>query len=224
MTRARGNESVLRNKGILQIPVDTRVLGISIVGVSPFAIRVVATGERGAGQLGAKKEYWYTNTLGRIAGPFYLAITELKTEDQARRFLADFTESFVLEQVVGYPWVNDKYEPSSPQQGLYSAPDPDDDGTKIGLLIEQDDDASLRRVTWFKTTNAKTIFKKDAVDRIMGSSLRFEAVLDDSDRLSTDPKDIDPDENWYHPPVERIGPSAPPPRGRVRRKPSAPKR
>ncbi|KYF57874.1 hypothetical protein BE04_20365 [Sorangium cellulosum] len=171
-----------------QFPVDTRVVTlIRFVkgGAGVDLARIVVMNDQAAAQHSSYREYHHGNT-----GVFIDAITSLSMQAAAvqcsQKAIDGFTGTMPMHLDVSQSakWRCGVYNPSGARKRLFKATDPDDGTKMIGLLIEQDQQGRLERVTWYKTRDAQALFHATP------DKLAFEVVRDENGAPSLDPNDI----------------------------------
>lgn len=193
--------------GVRQIPVDTRILGITLSDTISPLLKTVATGTLSTDAYHSKIEYWHDNNLDVVDRYLNLSIVELSpSQITIERFLTGFKPRFNINQITDYPWVTAPVEIKFPQKNLFWAYDPDNDGeTLIAVLLEQDNKV-LKRVTWFKQVEkSASVFNLRTVDDLITGriDLRFTRADTVYDNGVVDLSGIDKNP-WYHAPMDRL--------------------
>jgi hypothetical protein len=184
----------------LQVPVDAHVSVIEFVSVDGSLIRLVATNDvdPAGSTYASHTEYWSMAPISvERNGPLAMEASQKElTAEEITDFLLPSTgwgPVVSVAQVIGTSgWKKGTYVPTGAQKRLFKAVDPDDSNAYIGLLIEQDANDNLTRVTWYKTAVTGTIFATTP------SSLTFDQVQDRHGAPSVDPRDIDASATWYY--------------------------
>lgn len=195
-------------EGALQIPVDTRILGITLSDALTPLLKIVATGSTSTSSYDPGFEYWHDNKLEPIDRYLDLNIINLTpTPDKIPRFLRRFDPSFRVKQKTSSPWSDDPYSPAFSKKNLFYGRDPDNNGESfIAVLIEQDDNNYLKRITWFKQDeDAESIFNLRTVDDLIDGRIRLRLMLAEAvyDNNEVDLSRIDSDP-WYHSPMDAL--------------------
>ncbi|CAN95855.1 hypothetical protein sce5692 [Sorangium cellulosum So ce56] len=188
--RSESNDSkdILENPGNEQFPVDTRVvtrirLFVDRAGVD--LARIVLMNDQATPQHSPYREYHHGN-----AGVLIDGVTSLSMHADAIACSQQAIEGFVgtmpmhLDLLQSAKWRRGVCTSSAAHKRLFKAIDPDDSTKMIGLLIEQDQQGRLERVTWYKTRDARTLFHATP------EKLTFEMVKDENGAPSLDPSDI----------------------------------
>ena len=184
----------------LQVPIDAGISMIEFISLDGSLIRLVTTNDvNPAGSTYASHtEYWSMAPISvERNGPLAMEASQKElTAEEITDFLLPSTgwgPVVSIAQVIGTSgWTQGTYVPTGAQKRLFKAVDPDDSNAYIGLLIEQDANDNLTRVTWYKTALTGTIFATTP------SSLTFDEVQDSHGDPSVDPRDIDASATWYY--------------------------
>ncbi|UQA60538.1 hypothetical protein [Polyangium aurulentum] len=184
----------------LQVPIDAGISMIEFISLDGSLIRLVTTNDVDpSGSLYASHtEYWSMAPMSvERNGPLAMEASQKElTAEEITDFLLPSTgwgPVVSISQVIGTSgWTQGTYVPTGAQKRLFKAVDPDDSNAYIGMLIEQDANDNLTRVTWYKTALTGTIFATTP------SAMTFEQVQDSHGDPSVDPRDIDASATWYH--------------------------
>lgn len=184
----------------LQIPIDPDVTMIEFTSFDGSLIRLVTTNDTDpvGSTYASHTEYWSMAPMSvERNGPLGMEASQKElTAEEITDFLLPSTgwgPVVSIAQVIGTSgWTQGTYVPTGAQKRLFKAVDPDDSNVYIGLLIEQDANDNLTRVTWYKTALTGTIFATTP------SAMTFEQVQDSHGDPSVDPRDIDASATWYY--------------------------
>ncbi|WP_437827839.1 hypothetical protein [Sorangium sp. So ce1153] len=178
-----------------QFPVDTRVITkirLATDGAGGDLVRIVVMNDQTTPQRSPFREYHHGNT-----GISIDSITSLTMQADRTEGTQQAIDSFVgamplhLDLSQSASWCCGVYSPSESRKRLYKATDPDDSTKMIGLLVEQDAQGKLAKITWYKTQAAKALFSSTP------GELSFELVKDENGLPSLDPNDIG-GWTWYY--------------------------
>ncbi|WP_437930071.1 hypothetical protein WMF37_12845 [Sorangium sp. So ce291] len=194
-------EAPARDAVQLQVPPDVKMqkLAFAVSGGLPLLRTVVTSANNPAGPLyGAGAEYWSGNSGLAVTNYTALSMSssrDVLTEAQISALLlpnSNWGPVLAVTQNIGTGgWTQGSYQPTAARSRLFKAVDPDNSSRFIGLLIEQDVNNDLERITWYKEVVTGTIFAHTP------SSLLFSVVLDSGGQPSTNPSDIDAQATWY---------------------------
>ena len=158
-----------------QFPVDIKVVkGIRFETDFGDIMRIVVMSDCATQQCSAYREYHYGNAAISVNNvrTMIMRFDKLEASDQViGAFSAGMSTPLDIPQVVSFH--RGTVAPATPCSRLFKAIDPDDETKRLGLMIEQDVQGNLARVTWYKTWEANGAFRKTP------EQLAFEWVLDD---------------------------------------------
>lgn len=178
-----------------QFPVNTHVLMKVHFDTNIPAgdlVRIVVMNDQETSQCSPYHEYHYGNTGISIESitAFTMRCSPLEVTQQAVDSFAG-SMSLHLDIAQTASWLRGVYVPLGARKRLYKAADPDDQTKMIGVLIEQDAQGRLAKLTWYKTQEARALFASTP------TTLEFEIVRDDAGAPSLDPNDI-AGWTWYY--------------------------
>ncbi|WP_437968698.1 hypothetical protein WMF04_05125 [Sorangium sp. So ce260] len=184
----------------LQVPPDVKMQRLVFTVSDGHLIRAVVTSANNpSGPLyDAGVEYW--SGYSGLAVTSYTTLSMASTRDQLTEsqitslLLPNTNWGPILDitQNIGTGgWTLGTYQPTAARSRLFKAVDPDNPTRFIGLVIEQDLNNDLERITWYKQVLTGTIFSQTP------PSLTFSVVLDSGGQPSTNPNDI-VQATWYH--------------------------
>lgn len=184
-------------EGNEQFPVDTKCLTQVCFDTNVAngdLLRIVVMNDRTTPQCVAYHEYYYGN-LGVFLEDlpaFTMRSGPLEGTQQAvDGFVGSMSLHLDISQTAS--WDRGVHVPQGARNRLYKAIDPDDSTKMIGVLLEQDEHGRLTRITWYKTQNARDVFRSTP------DTLNFELVKDERGAPSLDPNDI-AGWTWYYTP------------------------
>jgi hypothetical protein len=183
-------------------PIKQQLTRISFVANAGDLLRLVVTNDSApVGSVYANwTEYWSGSRETFIDGVSSLVLKSSSAQQLTEQDIKDYLlpssawgATLAWKQVIGTAgWTKGTYVPKAARKRLFAAVDPDDASRKIGLLIEQNSDGTLARMTWYKAALTGTIFAA------VPSQLSFTQVLNVDKVPSTNPGDIDPTATWYY--------------------------
>lgn len=171
-----------------QYPVDAYVGSVGKVsfdtnGPSGDFIRMVVMSDTVAAGREARREYIHNNPAISIDDvPSFTVRYAVMRGEEIDAFLGVMPQQLTIAQAPD--WRCGVYRPTEARQRLYKALDPDEQTKMIGVLLEQNSEGRLSRITWYKTRSAKAIFEQSP------KTLEFEAVKTAAGERSTNPNDI----------------------------------
>jgi hypothetical protein len=198
MTHAQAATDAIRNDSEAdkneQFPVNTRVTKFFFDTNTTVGdlVRIVVMSGNATSNCAANHEYHYGNTsvsVDKITG-FTLRSGPLETSQTA---IDEFAGSMPLHLATAQApsWSRGVYTPTGAHSRLFKAVDPDDSTKMIAVLIEQNAQGELAKISWYKTQDARAIFATAP------ASLAFEVVKNGAGVPSLDPNDIS-GWTWYH--------------------------
>ena len=194
-TAKRGNE---------QFPVDIKVVrGVRFETDSGDLMRIVVMSGHEMPRYQCYREYHYGNTTVSVelVPSFVMRSSTVEPSEQAiEAFAQGMSSPLNIPQVVSF--CCGIHTPFAAHARLFKAVDPDDNTKMMGLLIEQDAQGKLLRVTWYKTWAASSAF------RLVPDTLAFTLVKNEQGLPSLNPADIG-GWTWFFSTSLGIGLSAP---------------
>lgn len=175
-----------KRSGQEQFPVDVKTCrGIRFDTDYGDIMRIVVMSDCTTQQCLPFREYHYGNATVSVEKTRRIIMRSAKLEasDQAiQEFSNGMSVPLNIPQVVRFSI--GIHTPTSDSSRLFKAVDPDDTTKMMGLLIEQDNEGNLVRVTWYKTWEADSAFHSTP------EQLVFEIVEDSQGLPSIDPNAI----------------------------------
>jgi hypothetical protein len=183
--RERGEQFPVNTHVGLKVHFDTNVIDGDL-------IRIVVMNDQETSRCSPYHEYHYSNTSVSVESitAFTMRCSPLEVTQQSVDSFAG-SMALHLETAQAASWQRGVYVPQGVRKRLYKAVDPDDRTKMIGVLIEQDAEGKLEKLTWYKTQDAKALFVSTP------PALEFEIVNDDAGAPSLDPNDI-AGWTWYY--------------------------
>lgn len=178
-----------------QFPVDTDVLRkvhLDTNGTLGDLVRIVVMNGESTTVCAPYHEYHHGNTAASIENVSSFTLrssTAACSQQEINSFVGTLPLHLDIPQSAA--WERGVYTPSAARARLYRATDPDDNTKSIGVLLEQDSQGSLVQITWYKTTDAGSLFRSTP------TTLEFTLVTDENSAPSLDPADIG-GWTWYY--------------------------
>lgn len=183
-----------------QFPVDVKIIrGVWFETELGDILRIVVMSDNVTARHSSYREYHYGTRAVSVDSVSHIVMRSRSIEHTAQAietFAQGMSDAIDIPQVVSF--VVGIQSPMGAKCRLYKATDPDDTTKMVGLLIEQDSQGNLQRVTWYKAWNATSAFRETP------TNLAFELVRDESGAPSLDPNKIG-GWTWYFSTTVGIG-------------------